>query len=151
MTATPTATPSARLTQQQDYAFEIQFGAGVPSLRADEPPPLGGGQGPSPEQLLAAAVGNCLAASLLFSLRKYKQQPEPISAEVRSETARNAEGRLRIKALHVVLSLGQPAAALQHLDRALAQFEDFCTVTQSVRSAIEVTVHVLDAAGARLK
>ena len=146
-----TPSPGVRLTQQRDYQFDVQFGAGIAPLLADEPPPLGSGQGPSPEQLLAAAVGNCLAASLLFSLRKYKQQPEPISAEVRSETARNAQGRLRIKALQVVLTLGQPGAALQHLDRALAQFEDFCTVTQSVRAGIEVTVLVLDAQGLRLK
>ena len=142
---------SVRLVQQRDYQFEARFGTGMPPLLADEPPPLGSGAGPSPEQLLAAAVGNCLAASLLFSLRKYKQQPEPIAAEVSVSTGRNAENRLRIQAMQVVLTLGQPATALQHLDRALAQFEDFCTVTQSVRGGIEVSVQVLDAAGARLK
>jgi hypothetical protein len=30
------------------------------------------------------------------------------------------------------------------LDRILAQFEDFCVVTQSVRTAIPVDVRVLD-------
>ena len=145
------APPSVRLTQQRDYQFQVEFDAGIAPLLADEPPPLGSGQGPSPEQLLAAAVGNCLAASLLFSLRKYKQQPEPITAEVSAQTARNAENRLRIQSIQVVLTLGQAAAALQHLDRALAQFEDFCTVTQSVRGGIEVNVQVVDALGARLK
>ena len=140
-----------RLTQQRDFQFQVDFGAGIAPLLADEPPPLGGGQGPSPEQLLAAAVGNCLAASLLFSLRKYKQQPEPIAAAVTTSTGRNSENRLRIQSMQVVLTLGQPAAALQHLDRALAQFEDFCTVTQSVRGGIEVDVQVVDALGARLK
>ena len=140
-----------RLTQQRDYQVQVDFGSGIAPLRADEPPPLGGGAGPSPEQLLAAAVGNCLAASLLFSLRKYKQQPEPIAAEVSTTIGRNAGNRLRIQAMQVVLTLGQPAAALQHLDRALAQFEDFCTVTQSVRAGIDVSVQVLDATGARLK
>ncbi len=148
---TTTSANSVRLTQQRDFQFNVEFGAGIAPLLVDEPAPLGAGQGPSPEQLLAAAVGNCLAASLLFSLRKYKQQPEPISAEVNRQTARNADGRLRIKTIEVVLRLGQPAAALQHLDRALAQFEDFCTVTQSVRGGIEVHVQVHDAAGARLK
>ena len=143
--------PNVRLVQQRNFRFEVQFGDGIAPLLADEPLPLGGGQGPSPEQLLAAAVGNCLAASLLFSLRKYKQEPEPISADVGTEIARNSEGRLRIKALNVALTLGQPAAALQHLDRVLAQFEDFCTVTQSVRAGIEVNVQVNDATGARLK
>lgn len=32
--------------------------------------------------------------------------------------------------------LGAPAATIRFLDRALAQFEDFCVVTQSVRAAI---------------
>jgi organic hydroperoxide reductase OsmC/OhrA len=147
-----TMTPhSVRLTQRRDYQFDVHFGAAIAPLLTDEPAPLGSGQGPSPDQLLAAAVGNCLSASLLFSLRKYKQQPEPISAEVNVETGRNTENRLRIKAMHVVLKLGQPAAALQHLDRALVQFEDFCTVTQSVRGSIDVSVQVLDALGVRLK
>jgi organic hydroperoxide reductase OsmC/OhrA len=150
---TTMAEPKApvRLTQQRDYQFDVRFGEGIAALLADEPPPLGSGQGPSPEQLLAAAVGNCLSASLLFSLRKYKQQPEPISAEVSVETGRNAENRLRIKAMRVLLTLGQPAAALEHLDRALAQFEDFCTVTQSVRAGIAVEVQVQDAGGVRVK
>jgi organic hydroperoxide reductase OsmC/OhrA len=148
---TPTTPHGVRLTQRRDYQFDVHFGAGIAPLLTDEPTPLGSGQGPSPDLLLAAAVGNCLSASLLFSLRKYKQQPEPISAEVRVETGRNAENRLRIKAMNVVLHVGQPAAALQHLDRALAQFEDFCTVTQSVRGSIDVSVQVLDALGVRLK
>ncbi len=142
---------SIRLAQQRDFQFEVQFGAGIAPLRTDLPLPTGSGQGPSPEQLLAAAVGNCLAASLLFSLRKYKQQPEPIGVDVDTEVGRNTEGRLRVKAIDVVLTLGQPAASLQHLDRALAQFEDFCTVTQSVRAGIDISVQVFDATGARLK
>jgi len=40
---------------------------------------------------------------------------------------------------------------LQHLDRVLEQFEDFCTVTRRVRTGIPVTVHVSDANGAMLK
>ena len=139
------------LAQRRDYQFEISFGPGIAALLADEPPPLGAGLGPSPAQLLAAAVGNCLSASLLFALRKYKQQPEPISAEVSAEIGRNAEGRLRVQALDVMLTLGQPAAALQHLERVLAQFEDFCTVTQSVRAGIDVRVQVVDALGVRVK
>ena len=49
------------LTQKQDYQFDINFGANVPSIMGDEPAPLGQGMGPSPVQLLSAAVGNCLS------------------------------------------------------------------------------------------
>lgn len=140
-----------QLRQQQDYQFQIHFGEGVPVLTADEPAPLGQGVGPSPMQLLAAAVGNCLADSLLFALRKYKQAPEPIQCEVTAEEGRNAEGRLRVLAIKAVLTLGVPASSLAHLDRVLDQFETFCTVTQSVRLGIPVTVEVWDSSGQKLK
>ena len=130
------------LTQQQDYQFQVDFEGGVPALLADEPAPLGQSKGPSPVQLLAAAVGNCLSDSLLFALRKYKQAPEPITCEVVAEVGRNAEGRLRVRTITAKLKLGVPAAQLQHLDRVLAQFESFCTVTQSVGQGIPIMVHV---------
>jgi uncharacterized OsmC-like protein len=143
-------TVSVALTQEQNYAFSNDFGAGV-ILRSDEPAPLGGGAGPSPVGLLAAAVGNCLAASLLFALRKYKQRPEPIRARVEAEVGRNEQNRLRVRGMKVRLDLGVPAAGLEHLDKALAQFEDFCTVTASVRPGVPVEVEVFDSTGARLK
>jgi uncharacterized OsmC-like protein len=142
---------TVRLVQAQDYRFDVDFGGGLPVLRVDEPPPLGQGSGPSPIQLLATSVGNCLSASLLFALRKFKQAPEPIRSEVTAEVGRNAEGRLRVLSMQATLTLGVPAASLEHLDRVLAGFEAYCTVTQSVAAAIPVTVQVLDADGAVLK
>jgi uncharacterized OsmC-like protein len=142
---------SVRLTQRHDYQVDNHFGAGIADLLADEPPPLGSGAGPSPMQLLCAAVGNCLTASLLFSLRKFKQQPEPITCEVTAEVGRNAEKRLRVASMAVRLTLGVPAATVEHLDRALASFEDFCTVTGSVRAAFPVAVSVFDSLGVQLK
>jgi len=139
------------LAQQTDYRFAVRFGGTVPDLVADEPAPLGLGAGPSPVQLLAAAVGNCLADSLLFAFRKYKQKPEPISCSVEAAVGRNAEGRLRVSAIDAVLTLGVPGQSLEHLSRVLEQFEAFCTVTQSVGQGIVVTVQVFDAAGMRLK
>ena len=120
-------------------------------LVGDEPPPLGGGQGPSPVQLLCAAVGNCLSDSLLFALRKFKQAPEPLRCVVRAEVGRNAENRLRVLRIDADLHLGVPAAALQHLDRVLGSFEAYCTVTQSVGQGIAIHTRVLDATGQVLK
>ena len=142
---------TVRLTQVQDYQFDVDFGAGIPALRCDEPPPLGQNQGPSPMHLLAAAVANCLSDSLLFALRKFKQEPEPIRAEVTAEVGRNADGRMRVLNMTAALHLGVPAAQLEHLDRVLSQFEAFCTVTQSVGQGIPITVQVFDATGAQLK
>jgi uncharacterized OsmC-like protein len=142
---------SVSLQQQADYRFEIHFGDSIPVLIADEPAPLGKGEGPSPAQLLCASVGNCLSDSLLFALRKFKQAPEPLRCEVKADVGRNEQGRLRILGVHANITLGVAAASIQHLDRALAQFEEFCTVTQSVRQAIPVRVSVIDADGAMLR
>ncbi len=144
------STVRVRLRQQHDFLFSIDFGAGVPLLLADEPAPLGAGAGPSPMQLLASSVGNCLSASLLFALRKFKQHPEPIGCEVAAEVGRNTEGRLRVLKIDVRLTLGVPAAALEHLERVLGSFESYCTVTQSVKAAFPVGVQVFDADGSLL-
>ncbi|WP_430458161.1 OsmC family protein [Rheinheimera sp.] len=136
---------SVQLRLLDGYKFEIDFGdAG--QLFSDEPAPLGEGTGPNPSRLLAAAVANCLAASLLFSVRKFKEDPGPVTAEVRGELERQ-DGRLRISKLQVDLQLGHNAVEIPHLERALSQFENFCVVTQSVRQGIEVSVQVLDSDG----
>lgn len=139
------------LTQQRDYQFQIDFGTPVSSLLGDEPPPLGQSAGPSPMQLLCAAVGNCLSDSLLFALRKFKQNPDPLHCTVTADVGRNAENRLRVLGMRATLTLGVPAAALEHLDRVLASFEQYCTVTQSVAQGFPVEIQVFDATGARLK
>ncbi len=144
-------TVTVTLQQEQDFRFAIHFAEGVPVLYGDETPPLGGGTGPNPAELLAAAVGNCMSDSLLFAIRKFKQHPEPIRTEVTATIDRNAENRLRVQNITVKLTLGVAASSLAHLDRALEQFEEFCTVGQSVRQGIAVTVEVYDSAGLRLK
>lgn len=140
-----------QLRQRQDYQFDIQFGGAIPAIMGDEPAPLGAGMGPSPVQLLAAAVGNCLSDSLLFALRKFKQAPEPIHTDVYAEVGRNAEGRLRVLQMRAVLTLGVPAASLEYLQRVLDTFEAYCTVTQSVGQGIPVALEVYDSLKVRLK
>lgn len=142
---------TVRLTQVQDYRFDVQFGPDLPLLQADEPAPLGQGAGPSPVQMLAAAVGNCLSASLLFAWRKFKQEPGPIACDVQAEVGRNAEGRMRVLGLQATLTLGVAAYGLEQRERVLASFEAYCTVTESVRQGIPVQVSVFDALGTRLK
>ena len=139
------------LVQQHDYRFDVHFGGDMPMVTTDEPAPLGTGLGPSPVQLLCAAVGNCLSDSLLFALRKFKQAPEPIGCTVQAEVGRNADNRLRVLKITATLTLGVPGASLEHLDRVLESFEEYCTVTQSVGQGIAIETQVFDSTGARLK
>ena len=139
------------LKQQANYQFNIVFNEHMPPLLSDEPPPLGEGKGPSPVQLLAAAVGNCLSDSLFFALQKFHQSPQPIHTFVSADVGRNVEGRMRVLKMEAKLHLGVEAHQLEHLDRVLEQFEAFCTVTQSVGQGIPIHTRVLDAKGLILK
>jgi uncharacterized OsmC-like protein len=137
------------LTQVSDYEFRIRFDdTPIADLVTDESPPIGGDAGPSPMRLLGAAIGTCLSSSLLFALRKFKNTPGSIGASVRVETARNARGRLRVGRIAVDIRLPETAAQYAQIDRILAQFEDFCTVTESVRAGVPVDVRVTDATSA---
>lgn len=134
-----------KLNRQQDYQFNVQFDlAGVPDLQLDEPAPLGKGAGPNASRLLAAAVANCLSASLLFCLGKFKQDPQGLTAHVTGKMMRNEQGRLRVGGITVDIRLEQTVDRLEH---CAAQFEEFCVVTDSVRNGIPVNVQVRDAAG----
>ena len=133
------------LIQQSNYRFEVRFDdPQIPTLFTDETAPLGGNTGPSPVRLLAAAVANCLAASLLFAMRKFKNDPAALRAVATVQMVRNPEKRLRVGRIAVDLHLGTDASAITLLDRILGQFEEFCVVTQSVRLAFPVDVRVLD-------
>jgi len=137
------------LQQEEGFDFRVKFDwPDNPDLLLDEPEPLGHRHGPNAARLVAAAVGNCLCASLLFCLRtKFKQNPGPLRATVTGQLARNERGRIRFGGLGVRIQLAEDASALQHLERCMAQFEDFCVVTESIRRGIPVSVEVVDAAG----
>lgn len=135
------------LRLQDGYAFTVDFGAaGVPRLLADEPPPLGAGRGPNAARLVAAAVGNCLAASLLYCLRRAHVEVKELRARVEGTLVRNERGRLRLGEIRVRLSPDVAAGDLARLDRCVDLFEDYCTVTESVRHGITVDVAVEPAA-----
>ncbi len=153
MSAASTTTETVRLHLEQvhDYEFRVRFdGTELDPLLTDEPAPLGAGNGPNPSRLLLAAIANCLSASLLFALRKFRNQPGPLHAEVIGTLGRNEAGRLRVQHVEVRLQLSDVAADVQQLERILGQFEAFCVVTESVRSGIPVQVRVLDGSGSVL-
>jgi organic hydroperoxide reductase OsmC/OhrA len=135
-----------------ELAHDYEFTASFPDLplagrlATDEAPPLGRGHGPNPAALLAVAIGNCLAASLAFCLRKSHAHVDRVTADVTARIVRNAQGRLRIKDVEVTLSPGVSAEDLNRLTRCTELFEEFCIVTQSVRTGIPVSVKLQPAA-----
>jgi uncharacterized OsmC-like protein len=131
------------VARRQGFAFSAGFDHdGWPALTVDEPPPMGAGEGPNPTRIVAVAVGTCLSASLLFCLAKARVHVGGFATVVEGTVARNDEGRLRISELRVTLSPDVPDADRDRVQRCLALFEDFCTVTASVRKGIPVHVEV---------
>jgi organic hydroperoxide reductase OsmC/OhrA len=92
--------------------------------------------------VLAAAIGNCLSASLLFCARKSRVTVGPIQTKVRTEIVRNDRGRLRVSRVEVEIDPHLPESEKAKAARCLDLFEDFCVVTQSVRDGIAVDVKV---------
>lgn len=136
------STFSLRVEQIDGFEFRVKFDKEqFAPLLLDEPPPLGHDTAPNAARLLAAAIGNCLAASLVFCLQKAKVSASPVSAVVDVEMVRNEARRLRIGKVNVTLHTNLPSDD-PSLAQCLLSFEDFCVVTQSVRQGIDVGVQV---------
>ncbi|HUT27554.1 MAG TPA: OsmC family protein [Methanomassiliicoccales archaeon] len=129
------------LEMVQDYQFRISFDdKGLADIMTDEPLPLGKGEHPNATRFLAAAVGNCLCASLAFCLRKTRTEPISIKAVVRTTLGRNEKGRLRVQGMQVRIFPEVDDQA--KLERCLPLFQDFCTVSAAVREGIDIEVLV---------
>ncbi len=66
---------------------------------------------------------------------------EGLRTEAKVQIVRNEQRRLRIGKVDVVLH-PKVAAGTEALVKCLPTFEDFCTVTQSIRHGIDVGVSV---------
>jgi organic hydroperoxide reductase OsmC/OhrA len=126
----------------EDFAFTVRFDKpSLGELRLDEPPPLGKDSAPNPARVLAAAVGTCLSASLLFCLQRAHHTLGALTSHVEVELVRNDNGRLRVGGIDVTLR-PELSATENGLGKCIGEFEDFCIVTQSVREGLEVKVKV---------
>lgn len=143
--------PTVTLTQQNGYQFLIDFGVHTPDLLVDEPPPVGGGTGPTPSRLLLAGVANCLLLSFLSALTKYKQDPGGLAATATAHPERNEAGRIRITEITIEIRVGKSGSELENIALILQSFENFSTVSQSVQQGIALKVSVEDRHGTRLK
>ncbi len=127
--------------RREGYELAVHFDKPTfPDLVLDEPPPLGKDVGPNPARILSAAIGSCLAASLIFCLGRAKIGVGKVTADVQVELIRNERKRLRVGKVRVTLHPSIEGDA--DVTTCLASFEDFCVVTQSVREGIDVEVSV---------
>jgi len=127
-----------RLSRGYEFVAEFDDVPGAAPILFDEPPPLGGNHGPNAAAVLGAAVGNCLSASLAFCLRRARIDLQGLTAEVTTHIVRNERGRFRIGSIDVELEPRLGAGV--EIERCQGLFEDFCTVTASVKHGIPVHV-----------
>jgi len=121
-------------------AFEGELLHGTTVL-TDEPDPVGSNAGPSTPAMLAMAVGHCLSASLVETLRHAGIHVKELRTEAVSVVAPNEEGLPRIKQINVSI---RPVVDKEsgNIKRCIDVFEKYCTVCQSIRPAIAVHVEV---------
>lgn len=127
----------------ENYTFRVGFdNEAKTELIMDEPRPVGEGAGPDASRVLAAAVGNCLTASLLFCLRKARIDIDDIKSTAKVTLARSEEGYWRIQKLDILLEPEVKSHDKPRIKRCLEIFENYCVVTSSVRKGIQVNVKV---------
>ena len=126
----------------QGYKFKAVFDQDIPELFVDELKPLGENSGPNPTRLLSVAVGHCLGSTLLFCLAKARINVKNLEITVKATQEISEEGHLRIKKLEVQMRLDVDEKDRKRVPRCLSIFEKYCTVTQSVRKGIDVTVNI---------
>jgi uncharacterized OsmC-like protein len=124
----------------KSQAFEGDATHGAPVI-TDEPDPIGSNAGPSTPSMLAMAVGHCLSASLVETLRHAGIHVQSLSTEAVAVVMPNAEGNPRIRQINVTI---RPVMNKEsgNIKRCIAVFENYCTVCQSIRPAIPVHVDV---------
>ncbi len=131
------------LDQERDYEFRVKFDKEqFEGVMMDNAPPLGRDRGPNASRFLAAAVGNCLCASLVFCARKIRLDMQGLHCSVTLQYARNEKGRLRIGKIDVEIEPQFDRGQHDKAERCLGLFEDYCSVTQSIRNGIPISVSV---------
>jgi len=104
--------------------------------------------GPNPSRLLGLAILGCLSASFIFCLKKRKFKVDDFSAEAEVIISRNEKGFLRVKNIDINIkpnitdpdALKRAKQCLKTAKDGVSFFEQYCTVTQSIRSGIDVNV-----------
>ena len=134
---------SVSIERKNGFVFRVDFGLDeVENLIMDEPEPVGAGSGPNASRVLAAAVANCLSASLIFCLQKAKAEVKGMRTRAEGRMRRNEEGRWRIAEIDVEITPDVDPEFRSQMERCLSLFEDFCIVSRSIEQGIPLNVTV---------
>ena len=132
-----------KLLHIKDYKFNVKSDLEyIPELIVDETKPDGEGSGPNQTRLLSTAVGHCMSSSLIYCLKKARITIKNLETTVKTNLYRNENGRLRIRSIDLQIHLKVKKEDENRINRCLTLFEDYCTVTQSVRKGISVNVQI---------
>ena len=132
-----------KLRLLEGYKFNVEFDDHTPGLIVDEMKHHGEGSGPNPPRILAVAVGHCLSSSLIYCLKKARVRIEAIETTVKTNFSRTGEGMLRVGSINIQLRLEVNEEDKAKVPRCLKIFENYCTVTQSVRKGIPININVI--------
>jgi hypothetical protein len=121
----------------------------VPDTAFDGPAPRFERPTPYAPLILATALGNCLVVSLLSCLHELQVEPRGLRTTVRGAIAFNERGRAQISRMEVRIHLEGHEDLASRLEHCLRFDEDYSLITESVRSGIPISVHLVDTIGRR--
>ena len=135
----------AKITLERDMIFKCDMGdiklkdCYIDDTNVDEVDMLG----PNPTRLLANAILGCLSASFIFCLKKRNFTLDDLTAEAEVTIGRKEKGFLRITKIEVNITpkIDDPEIR-KRADQCKKMFENYCTVTASVREGINVEVNL---------
>ena len=138
-------TTKAKITLEKDMIFKCDIGnmkledCYIDETNVNEADKLG----PNPTRLLANAILGCLSASFIFCLKKRNLTIDDLTAEAEVTIGRKEKGFLRITKIEVTITpkIDDPEVR-KRADQCKKMFENYCTVTASVREGINVEVNL---------
>ena len=138
-------TSKAKITLEKDMIFKCDIGnmkledCYIDETNVHEADMLG----PNPTRLLANAILGCLSASFIFCLKKRNLTIDDLTAEAEVTIGRKEKGFLRITKIEVKITpkIDDPEVR-KRADQCKKMFENYCTVTASVREGINVEVNL---------
>jgi uncharacterized OsmC-like protein len=99
--------------------------------------------GPDASRLLAMAVLGCLSASFIFCFSKRDFTIDDLEAEAIVTIFRNEKGFVRVKKIDVNINPEIKNPEIQkRANQCKKMFEQYCTITASVREGIDINVNV---------